>query len=81
MAAMAKRALRWALGATLFVFLFPIAMGLLARDGSALVPPPGELVVMGIYVVVVFVLTFAVVYGVEWSRRRKAGGAQMRANR
>ena len=36
---------------------------------------------MGLNVVAVFVLTFAVVYWVERSRRRRADRAQMRANR
>ena len=43
--------------------------------------PTGELVIMGLNVVIVFALTFAVAYAVQRLRGRKSAHAQMRANR
>ena len=79
---MAKRALWWALGVTLFVFVaLPFAVGLWNTDENALRPPTGELVIMGLNVVIVFALTFTVAHAVERLRGRRSAHAQMRANR
>jgi hypothetical protein len=69
---MAKRAGTWALGVVLALLLWPVAFGMPENDGSALVPPAGELVVVALFLVLAAALTFAVAYAVQWRRRRQA---------
>ena len=40
-------------------------------DGNALVPPAGELWIAVLSLVLLAALTFAVVYAVQWRRRRR----------
>jgi len=68
---MAKRAGIWAAGAVAVLLLWPVAFGMTDTDGNALVPPPGELWIAGLTLVLVGALTFAVVYAVQWRRRRR----------
>jgi hypothetical protein len=68
---MAKRAAIWATGVVAVLLLWPVAFGMAGTDGKALVPPAGELGVAGLSLVLVAALTFAVVYAVQWRRRRR----------
>jgi len=71
---MAKRAAVWATGVVAVLLLWPVAFGMSGIDGKALVPPAGELWIAGLSVALVAALTFAVVYAVQWRRRRVARG-------
>ena len=66
---MAKRAGLWALGVVLALLLWPVAFGLLEDDGSALVPPVGELVVVALFLALAAALAFGIAYAVQWRRR------------
>ena len=68
---MAKRAGLWALGVVFALLLWPVAFGMRDSDGTALVPPAGELIVGALFLVLVAALTFAVAYAVQWRRRRR----------
>ena len=68
---MAKRAAVWATGVVAVLLLWPVAFGMSDTDGNALVPPAGELWVAGLSLALVAALTFAVVYAVQWRRRRR----------
>jgi hypothetical protein len=68
---MAKRAGIWAAGAVAVLLLWPVAFGMADTDANALVPPAGELWIAVLSLVLVAALTFAVVYAVQWRRRRR----------
>jgi hypothetical protein len=59
-----------ALSAVVTVVLAPLVFLGVETDGDALIPPAGELVVTGIYVVLIFALTFVVASVVQRRRRR-----------
>ena len=67
---MAKRAAIWAAVAVAVLLLWPVAFGMVDTDGKALVPPAGELWIAALSLALVAALTFAVVYAVQWRRRR-----------
>jgi hypothetical protein len=69
---MAKRAGLWALGVVLALVLWPVAFGMLEDEGTALVPPVGELLVLAFYLVVVAAVTFVVAFAARRRRRRQA---------
>jgi drug/metabolite transporter (DMT)-like permease len=73
---MAKRAALVALGITLIVVLLPVVF-LREPGGNQLTPPVGELVVLGLSVVLVFAVTFAISY-VVLRRRGRAATADRR---
>jgi len=73
---MAKSAALAAVRVTALLVLLPFV--LVAAEGeNALTPPAGELIVVGLSVVLVFAVAFAIAYAVRRQRRRD----QIRANR
>jgi hypothetical protein len=69
---MAGRAGLIALGVTLMFVLWPFAMGMGDVGGDARTPPAGELLMAGLSCVLVFAVTFAISYAIQWRRRQAA---------
>ena len=69
---MAKRAALIALGVTLVVVLWPFVFLRAEPGGNTLTPPAGELVVLGLSVVLLYAAAFAISYVVLRLRRRGA---------